>query len=240
VDTKRAIIAKCSECLRPFVAGWAGNREIALGVGGGSMYVDELNLHGPGVVEMTGVQHSCPFCGGVGDVPDGIYAFVEQGYSLLRDLSPDQARALVAALRRYVRDEATEEEVSEAAPAAARPFIRSTLKRYDPKFWIPILLTLVLFVAQQRASSQQATRIEEVVRDAIARSDEHALVAERQMAALREQIDRIVDGRRSGTPRAKPTATNLSPPEQLPNKNDPCWCGSGRKFARCHRQASLD
>jgi hypothetical protein len=204
------------------------------------MYVDELNLHGPGVVEMTGVQHSCPFCGGVGDVPDGIYAFVEQGYSLLRDLSPHQARALVAALRRYVRDEATEEEVSEAAPAAARPFIRSTLKRYDPKFWIPILLTLVLFVAQQRASSQQATRIEEVVRDAIARSDEHALVAERQMAALREQIDRIVDGRRSGAPGAKPTATNLAPPEQLPNKNDPCWWGSGRKFARCHRQASLD
>ena len=193
METKRAIIAKCNECLRPFVAGWAGNREMALGLGGGSMYVDELNLHGPGVVEMTGVQHSCPFCGGVGDVPDGIYAFVEQGYSLLRDLSPHQARALVAALRRYVRDEATEEEVSEAAPAAARPFIRSTLKRYDPKFWIPILLTLVLFVAQQRASSQQATRIEEVVRDAIARSDEHALVAERQIAALREQIDRIVD-----------------------------------------------
>ncbi len=23
-------------------------------------------------------------------------------------------------------------------------------------------------------------------------------------------------------------------PEVLPNKNDPCWCGSGKKFKRCH------
>ena len=26
-----------------------------------------------------------------------------------------------------------------------------------------------------------------------------------------------------------------SPPEVLPQANDPCWCGSGRRYKRCHR-----
>lgn len=24
------------------------------------------------------------------------------------------------------------------------------------------------------------------------------------------------------------------PPEQLPQRNDPCWCGSGEKYKKCH------
>src|SRR4051794_24469454 len=28
---------------------------------------------------------------------------------------------------------------------------------------------------------------------------------------------------------------NMTPPATLPKSNDPCWCGSGRKFKRCHR-----
>ncbi|MSZ16545.1 MAG: type I methionyl aminopeptidase, partial [Actinobacteria bacterium] len=24
-------------------------------------------------------------------------------------------------------------------------------------------------------------------------------------------------------------------PETLPASNDPCWCGSGRKYKRCHK-----
>lgn len=26
-------------------------------------------------------------------------------------------------------------------------------------------------------------------------------------------------------------------PEKLPGRNDPCWCGSGKKFKKCHGQA---
>jgi methionyl aminopeptidase len=29
--------------------------------------------------------------------------------------------------------------------------------------------------------------------------------------------------------------TSVQPPSALPQANDPCWCGSGRKYKRCHR-----
>ncbi len=25
-----------------------------------------------------------------------------------------------------------------------------------------------------------------------------------------------------------------SPPAVRPNRNDPCWCGSGKKYKKCH------
>src|SRR5829696_2811350 len=28
-----------------------------------------------------------------------------------------------------------------------------------------------------------------------------------------------------------------NPPAMLPQANDPCWCGSGRKYKRCHRRS---
>lgn len=28
-----------------------------------------------------------------------------------------------------------------------------------------------------------------------------------------------------------------TPPEKLPGRNEPCWCGSGKKYKRCHMRA---
>jgi len=27
------------------------------------------------------------------------------------------------------------------------------------------------------------------------------------------------------------------PPEKRPGRNDPCWCGSGKKYKRCHLES---
>jgi methionyl aminopeptidase len=32
-------------------------------------------------------------------------------------------------------------------------------------------------------------------------------------------------------------APRTQPPAVLPHANDPCWCGSGRKYKRCHRSS---
>jgi methionyl aminopeptidase len=32
--------------------------------------------------------------------------------------------------------------------------------------------------------------------------------------------------------------TTTNPPATTPKSNDPCWCGSGRKFKRCHKNAA--
>ncbi|NDH45860.1 MAG: hypothetical protein EBY04_05755, partial [Actinobacteria bacterium] len=29
--------------------------------------------------------------------------------------------------------------------------------------------------------------------------------------------------------------TSVQPPKVLPAANDVCWCGSGRKYKRCHK-----
>ncbi|MGH9270469.1 MAG: SEC-C metal-binding domain-containing protein, partial [Ilumatobacteraceae bacterium] len=32
-------------------------------------------------------------------------------------------------------------------------------------------------------------------------------------------------------------ASVANPPATLPQANEPCWCGSGRKYKRCHRRS---
>ncbi|OLD10403.1 MAG: preprotein translocase subunit SecA [Chloroflexi bacterium 13_1_40CM_3_70_6] len=32
----------------------------------------------------------------------------------------------------------------------------------------------------------------------------------------------------------RPGATAVAPPRKLPGRNEPCWCGSGKKFKKCH------
>ena len=31
------------------------------------------------------------------------------------------------------------------------------------------------------------------------------------------------------------TSAPITPPDMLPTANDTCWCGSGRKYKRCHK-----
>ncbi len=37
-----------------------------------------------------------------------------------------------------------------------------------------------------------------------------------------------------------PTLATSPPPAHRPGSNDPCWCGSGRRYKRCHRTGDLD
>lgn len=31
-----------------------------------------------------------------------------------------------------------------------------------------------------------------------------------------------------------------APPEEQPGRNDPCWCGSGQKYKKCHLAADQE
>ena len=49
-----------------------------------------------------------------------------------------------------------------------------------------------------------------------------------------------------GPERSRSAATNLAPvlqhaqpPAVLPQANEPCWCGSGRKYKSCHMREDL-
>jgi hypothetical protein len=38
----------------------------------------------------------------------------------------------------------------------------------------------------------------------------------------------------------KPGATNEDAPANKPGRNEPCWCGSGRKYKKCHLPEDTD
>jgi uncharacterized protein YecA (UPF0149 family) len=57
----------------------------------------------------------------------------------------------------------------------------------------------------------------------------------RQVDAARDEA--VQATKRTPAARAVPPSSSMNPPDVLPNKNDPCWCGSNKKFKRCHRDA---
>ncbi len=40
-------------------------------------------------------------------------------------------------------------------------------------------------------------------------------------------------------PNMPPIAPRTEPPKRKPNRNDPCWCGSGKKYKYCHMDNDL-
>ncbi|HEY75877.1 MAG TPA: hypothetical protein G4O00_06820 [Thermoflexia bacterium] len=48
---------------------------------------------------------------------------------------------------------------------------------------------------------------------------------------------------RPGVPAARvagaPAAGTATPPAKRPGRNDPCWCGSGKKYKHCHMREDM-
>lgn len=59
--------------------------------------------------------------------------------------------------------------------------------------------------------------------------------SQRDYAAL--EMPEIVDTRRVLQAFAEQQRAESPQPARLPGRNDPCWCGSGKKYKHCHMQA---
>ena len=205
----QTIIAICRDCGRPFAGGRSGGGSLALGLGG-SMYIEEMVVSGP-EVRTRGVELSCPYCGGTGDLADGVYRAVSDGVSAFRSISPADAQRLFDSLTRFVKGEALEDEVVQAAPQPARAYVVSLLK----KNWLALLLAIL--AATHTEVSGRATM------DAIREGD----------AQISSQIEELRDAVREIADDLDGSARDGS--EDEPRKpTDPCWCDSGRAFGRCH------
>lgn len=159
---QKPIIAECGVCGRPFAAGSGGGGSMVLGPPGSTTYIGRMEMTG-GVVEMEGVEVSCPYCGGMGRVPDGLYDFLSETTQVFQRLTPEQNRSMVHALRRYEAGDIDEAQVEAETPAEAKAFIRSTLKKADKTFWMSLLVMMLSFLAQWRMSDDSTTAIEESV-----------------------------------------------------------------------------
>jgi hypothetical protein len=120
-----------------------GPEGVGIGLPGQSVHIGEMVIRGRDVT-IKGSTASCLVCGTPSRIPDGFYSFVRQGIAFARRLTPDEAAAVVRALRSYRAGDATEEEVVAAAPASSANFIASLLKRIDTKYWAGILVAVIL------------------------------------------------------------------------------------------------
>jgi SEC-C motif len=221
------ILAECTKCGLPFVAGTMGPGGMTLGHGQ-DVYIGHMTT-GPGGTTMQGVEVQCTRCGSMGRVPDGVYGYVRRSRQVLRQITPQQSAAMLGAIRRYQAGQADEAEVEAATPEAARPFILETLKKADKKYWLTILIAVLVFLAQWRMSDDSKQAIEQSVAAAAHRQTEQDRQVEECIAEMMARVDAELDGSpvSATTPSATAAETKLG-------RNDPCWCGSGSKFKRCH------
>jgi SEC-C motif len=232
------IVASCPKCGLMFPVSRAGPAGIAIGLPGQSLQIGKMYSTGSGLM-IEDSTASCPKCGTPGRIPDGLYTFVREGFTFARSLTPSEAVAVVQALRAYRGGDASEEEVVAAAPPASATFLVSLLTKLDKKFWAGILLALILAL-WAKADTSHISLEDAAIEQQLQQISEEEQAISSELSHLDPQADEESRAPspavRSPTPRAIPPETNLQPPSMLPAKNDPCWCGSGRRYHRCHRR----
>ena len=165
----------------------------------------------------------------MGRVPDGVYGYVRRSHEVLRQITPQQSAAMLGAIRRYQDGQADEAELEAATPEAARPFILETLKKADRKYWLTILIAVLVFLAQWRMSDDSTQAIEQSAAAAAQQQTEQDRQVEECIAVMMARVDAELDG--SPVSATTPSATAA---EKKLGRNDPCWCGSGTRSKRCH------
>ena len=163
----------------------------------------------------------CPNCGGTGHIPDGIYSTTTDTIAVLATTakSAQSLGALMRILKRARDQRVTTEELAQSLeqekaanlkPVAA--LVRRLPRKLDIKYWIGIALAVVALLEGQ-ATDQKVERIEGRVEQI------YAQVLAQHPAA-------------SPSPIPPPTASLSLTPKV--GRNEPCPCGSGKKYKRCH------
>jgi hypothetical protein len=177
----------------------------AIAVGEGARVTSQGNTVGP-----------CPGCGHrFARIPDGTYETVRGTLRmLLRDPASAQslkglARILQSAWDVQADQAVVADRIEAEAPESA-DFAQSlrTLNSLDWRWWLLFLLTFI----QTLASVEVIGPKPETISD--------------------QQIERIMRQVLQEQPTA--TTTSAGTAKAKPGRNDPCPCGSGKKYKRCH------
>ena len=254
VTTKRRpVLAWCPVCEAPFHAGEFGGGVMALGPRGQDVYIGRMRQTAQGEVDLRGSTAKCPVCDNMGQIQDGLYdtvlGVVRESARIFRSLTTEESAALAEVLRQRQQGQVDDAAVVAATPSEAKDWIGKVLKRVDKKFWISILLAVLLAV-QSNLSADSSTQS---IQAEVARSEHstHQQIGRinRQDEQLRELVQELLNRlgpeepgksqvRKPAAAKALPPVATRQPPDTMPTRNAPCWCGSGRRFKRCHKGAS--
>jgi uncharacterized protein YecA (UPF0149 family) len=115
----------------------------------------------------------------------------------------------------------------ETLPEQTRELIAKARKSDNFKFIISILLALLIYFASTRGDGQSTNDVQHLTNDVEQLS--------KQLQASNEYEQCLID-------QLGPTIRDMSSssesekerPQRPVRKQDPCWCGSERKFHKCH------
>jgi hypothetical protein len=165
---------------------------------------------------------ACPFCGGGASIPDGIYESLGDAIKILSG-----GEATLAALRRLqeilqkaqndnANPEAVAEEIKAKVPTLAK--IAAFIQKYP--FSLLVALISVVLSRFPATPKRPPPNITNNVTNNITNTIIHETFA-RVNADAQAKLPKQVPIRRS---------------EKI-GRNDPCSCGSGKKFKKCHGAA---
>lgn len=181
-----------------------------------------FNIGGASNVYIEDVSVSpCPKCDGVGHIPDGIYSATTDTIKVVAT-SAKSAQSLATLLRilqqardRHATAEELVKDLEQEKAANLKPvadLVRRLPKRLDIKYWIAIAISVVALL------------------------EGHA--TDQKVDSIKAEVDQIYAQVLMQHPTAAPTPVPISTPQPSPfqkvGRNEPCPCGSGKKFKRCH------
>jgi|GEM_PF-858988 len=112
----------------------------------------------------------------------------------------------------------------------------NTWRRYCDLAGVPMGRGLAILLEQELAAvvDKDLGGVAELVAEreqAVSQREE--AVSAREAVVDRQQLELEVRERQLAT-RPMPPAVLARPPSRKPGRNEPCWCGSGKKFKVCH------
>lgn len=182
-----------------------------------------FGVEGGGAVKVTlenTTVKPCPYCGGTGRVPDGVYELRNNAAHYFGDLNAVELRTLLEIVKDAQRQTLDADVVAariEAEVPAASP-VAGLVRNSGSGLlaWLTLLvavLTLLRPLVEHRDKPLSQQQMEQ---------------------AFEQAMEHVRDESKPNTTPGLPAG---SPPRRsapAPRRNDPCWCGSGKKFKRCH------
>jgi hypothetical protein len=221
------VLAYCSRCEIPFPFAKAVGGSVAIGMPGQDLYIGSMTLGSDGL-HVEGSTATCPRCGNMGSITDGSYRFIRDNIRLIRGLTREDASTTVEVLRQIHAGVDANNELLDALPEETRELIAKAQKSDNYKFIISILLALLLYFASVRAIGQLTSDVQDLTGDVQQLSTEvHATneYERRLMEQLGPTIRQI---------NSQSLLGNEHVSQRIIRRTDPCWCGSERKFHKCH------
>jgi hypothetical protein len=201
----------------------------------GRVFVATNLIGGTGSVQLENVGVGpCPYCGGMGKVPDGLYEFAGDAVRILRSRTADELDAIRSIVERVrageLDTEAAGAEIDRVAPGAGALSALLSGRSQTLAAWLAVLIALLAWLAPRasRRPSPPMSHIDVTV-DVGPGPVDDAQVRRVVEQVLSEQLAQVIASPSSVTPeKRQPTRANKT------GRNAPCPCGSGRKFKHCH------